>query len=75
MAAVEPVGHVARGQQEDQAGEEKREAGETEIQGSVGDGIDLPCHGHRLSLGAQDDRNSCQLISPEIAKAKCLHTP
>jgi hypothetical protein len=72
MAPVEAIGHVTRRQQEDEPGQEEREASVPEVDGAMSDGVHLPRHGDRLRLGAENHRYARQLVSPEITGGKGL---
>src|SRR5260370_42657486 len=47
----------------------KRESRISEIDGLVGNLVNLPGHSYRLCFGAHDDHDAGQLIAPEISLA------
>ncbi len=75
LAAVEAVGNVAGGQDEEQAGQKEHEAGVAEVDGFVGDGVDLPGDGERLRLRAKDDDDARELIADKVAVRETRQRP
>jgi hypothetical protein len=70
MTAVEAVGHVAGGQNEDQPRQKQHQPRVAQIDGPVRDLVDLPRHRQRLRLRAHDDDDACELIAEEVAGEK-----
>ena len=58
VTAVEAVGHVTGRKKEKKPRKKQRQAGITQIQRPMGDGVNLPGDGYRLRLGAQNDGDS-----------------
>src|ERR1035441_8666614 len=74
LAAVEAVGDVSRRQEKERAGKKKREAGKAQVEGAVGNGVDLPGDGDRLRLRAEDDGDAGQLVEAEVARGEGLQS-
>jgi len=55
FAAVENVGDVTRQEEEHDAGEELRQADEAEVEGALGDFVDLPADGDGLHFEGEHD--------------------
>ena len=55
FAAVENVGDVARQEEEHDTGEELRQADEAEVEGALGDFVDLPADGDGLHFEGEHD--------------------
>src|SRR6185437_1859317 len=70
---VKAVSHVPRRQQEQQPRQKQRQSCVTKIQRAVRNRVDLPCHCNGLRLRSENDRDARHLVSPEVAKGKCLH--
>ena len=69
-AAVESIGDVSGREKEEQAGQEQRQPGVAEVEGTMGKGIYLPRHRNRLGLSSQDHGDAGELITPEVARSK-----
>ena len=66
-AAVEAIGDVPAGQDEEQAGQEEGEAGIAEVKRAVRDLVDLPGDSDRLRFRSHDDEGPRALIEAEVA--------
>ena len=79
-APVVAVGHVARGQHEEDSRREQRQPGQAQIQRRMRDLVHLPGHRDRLRLRAQNHQQPRRLVEPEVARQKraacaCSATP
>lgn len=74
-AAIVAVGSVSGGEHEDKAGEEEREASQSEVECGVRDLVDLPGDGERLRLSANNRQESCALVETEITRTKGIPRP
>ena len=65
FAAIENVGDMTRQEEEHDAGEELRQADEAEVEGALGDFVDLPANGNGLHLRGEDDEEARHLKHQE----------
>jgi len=73
VTPIEAIGNVSRGKKKEESRQEQRQAGVAEVDSAMGNGVDLPGDGHRLSFSSKDGHNTRKLVAAEIARAKCLN--
>ena len=74
LTAVETIGDVSGREQKEQAGQEEGEAGIAKVEGTMGDGVDLPRDGDRLRFGPEDGHDASELVAAEVAGREGLET-
>jgi len=70
VAAVEAIRGVAGGEHEDGAGKKEGEAGIAEVDGAMGELVDLPGDGDGLRLRAEDGEQPGELVAAKISMAE-----
>jgi hypothetical protein len=61
-----PIGGMPRQQEQENAGQELRQSDQSQIQGLLGDFIDLPADGDGLHFERSHDEKPCDLVERKI---------
>ena len=60
------ISRVSRHQKQAHTGQELRQADQTQVEGAMGDFVDLPADRHRLHLEPQHDEEAGRLVEREV---------